>query len=93
MVGPLAKINGKTKFGIKWFSHLVDRVEEIRPTPGKHIIIEPTLSGCKVSLNAKIYSINVCNNGSPDTIYLYGVQSAATDLQGDAIPGAFANIA
>ena len=76
----LNKIQGKVALGSKWFSSLVDRVEEIKPLAGDGIKLEQTTDGITIGLDSgsqgkggmQIYEINVCINGKPSTLDVYG---------------------
>jgi hypothetical protein len=85
----LNKIQGKIALDSKWFSSLVDRVEEIKPLDGDYIAIKQTSDGSVVGVNyenlknqlekdlggdyfATEYTLNVCSNGAPSTLIVYG---------------------
>ena len=81
----LNKIQGKVALGAKWFSELVNRVEEINPLEGDYIKIQQTSDGQIINLNydelqndlggdyfVTEYTLNVCNNGAPSTLIVYG---------------------
>jgi len=76
----LAKIQGKVALNSKWFSNLVDRVEEIKPLAGDGISLKQTSDGIYINLDSgsegkggfQIYEINVCINGKPSTLDVYG---------------------
>ena len=47
----LNKIQGKVALGSKWFSSLVDRVEEIKPLEGVYIQVKQTSDGQIIGIN------------------------------------------
>jgi hypothetical protein len=68
-----------------WFKSVRDRIEEIKPLQGNYIIIQQTSEGEIVSVdfdklkNALVgdsflteYTLNVCKNGAPGTLIVYG---------------------
>jgi hypothetical protein len=70
----LNKIQGKVALNSKWFSGLVDRVEEIKPLAGDNIALKQTTDGIIISSTGcgTEYELNVCINGEPGTLIVYG---------------------
>jgi len=59
------------------FRKVVRRIESIVPLAGDNIRTEVVDSGIKIHLDAKVLTLNVCVDGSPSTISVYG----APDLE------------
>jgi len=91
----LNKIQGKVALNSKWFSSLVDRVEEIKPLEGDYIAIKQSSDGSVVGVNYQKlkeqlnddlggdyfvteYTLNICKNGFPDTLIVYGPSGQET---------------
>lgn len=70
----LNKIIGKVALDSKWFSNLVDRVEEIKPLAGDNITLKQTNDGIIISSTGggTEYELNVCIDGAPGTLIVYG---------------------
>ena len=70
----LNKIQGKVALGSKWFSELVNRVEEIKPLGGNNITLKQTSDGIIISSTGAgaQYTLNICRNGVSDTLIVYG---------------------
>lgn len=57
------------------FRKIVRRIESIVPIAGERIKVEPVDDGHKITAEVpelKIITLNVCSNGVPDTIDVYG---------------------
>lgn len=68
---------GKLALAASWFRSVRDRIEEIVPLAGDGIKVEQSSSGIKISLDSgdnglELYTLDICVNGSPTTIDLYG---------------------
>lgn len=71
---------GKLALAASWFRSIRDRVEEIVPLAGDGIKVEQSMSGITISIDSgtdragglQIYTLNVCKNGQPDTLDVYG---------------------
>lgn len=68
-----------------FFREVTRRIETIVPVQAKDsedIIVkapDDTMSpGLEIKLNAKKFTLNVCSNGTPSTIIIYGPQDQAT---------------
>lgn len=54
------------------FRRVVRRIESIVPLAGKYIKVVPKEGGYEISSSLNIITLNVCANGVPDTIDVYG---------------------
>jgi hypothetical protein len=56
------------------FRRVVRRIESIVPIAGNGIEVEPVDGGHKITAvpNLNIITLNVCSNGTPSTIQVYG---------------------
>ena len=60
------------KLNLEFFNKIIKRIEGTKPLAGEFLKIEEEPDGIKISLdNAKIQELNVCKNGSPDTIKVF----------------------
>jgi hypothetical protein len=71
---------GKIKMNKKFFENLRNRVETVRPKAGSNIKVEQeqTGYGLKISLNANAVTLNVCSNGTPAELVVFGIIPATT---------------
>lgn len=71
---------GKLALAASWFRSIRNRIEEIVPKAGDGIKVEQSMEGITISIDSKtdraggiqIYSLNICNNGEPGTLDVYG---------------------
>lgn len=63
---------GKIAVAASWFSSVRDRIEEVKPVAGDYIVIESTTEGQIINVDMQSYVLNVCINGAPDTLEVYG---------------------
>ena len=54
------------------FRRVVRRIESIVPLAGDNITVEPKDGGYEISAALNIITLNVCSNGTPSTIRVYG---------------------
>jgi hypothetical protein len=60
------------KLNLEFFNKIIKRIEGTKPLAGEFLKIEEEPDGIKISLdNAEIQELNVCKNGSPDTIKVF----------------------
>lgn len=79
---PLREINPPAKLSSGFFNSIIRRIECIKPIAGSGVKVEQTESGIKISSReliaegednpAKLLKLNVCKNGTPATIRVYG---------------------
>lgn len=63
--------SGKIKVHSSWFKSVRDRIEEIKPIAGTGILIENTSNGQIIKMR-QTYTLNICKDGQPDTLEVYG---------------------
>lgn len=66
---------GKISLAASWFRSIRDRIEEIKPLAGQNITLEQTSDGIIISSTGgggTEYELNVCINGQPGTLIVYG---------------------
>lgn len=72
---------GKIALAASWFRSVRDRIEEIVPLAGDGIKVEQSSSGIIISLDLnengqaggiQSYTLNICKDGQPDTLEVYG---------------------
>ena len=54
------------------FRKVVRRIESIVPLAGDNITVEPKEGGYEISATLNVITLNVCSNGTPSTIMVYG---------------------
>jgi len=66
--------SGKIKMGKSFFANMRNRVETIRPVAGNYIKVEEEKGyGLKISGNFNVVTLNVCSNGTPAELVVFGV--------------------
>lgn len=77
----LKELQGASRISLGFVNSLIRRIECTKPLAGFGVSITQEDNGYKVNLsgvgsnpafNAITYELNVCSNGSPDTIIVYG---------------------
>lgn len=63
--------SGKIKVHSSWFKSVRDRIEEIKPIAGDGITITHTTEGQIINMEQS-YILNICKDGKPDTLEVYG---------------------
>ena len=69
----LKELLGASRLGREFFNKIIRRIESTKPTAGDNITITQEDNGFKISSAGGDYNVvtlNVCNNGSPDTLYV-----------------------
>lgn len=69
----LNELKGNSRLALGFFNSLIRRIECTKPLAGENITIREKPDGIQISLSATPITLNVCSNGSPDTIVVYGV--------------------
>ena len=73
MIEPrLNELPGKARLALGFFNSLIRRIECTKPISGTAIKLDQKPDGIVVSIDLKEYKLNVCSNGTPDTITVYG---------------------
>lgn len=76
----LSEIPGKARLTRDFFNGLIRRIECTKPLAGSNISVEETDNGIIVNSSASdsslgtavTYLLNVCSNGVPDTLVVFG---------------------
>jgi len=75
----LKELQGASRISLGFVNSLIRRIECTKPLAGSNILITQEDNGYKINLiggssafNAVTYELNVCSNGNPDTIIVYG---------------------
>lgn len=75
---PLKELNGSCRLALGFFNSLINRIECTKPIAGSGISIVQQADGIVINggiSNAITYLLNVCSNGTPGTIVVYGAKS------------------
>jgi len=72
----LNELQGASRLTLGFFNRLIRRIECTTPLAGSGVSIKQEDNGITISastgINAITYELNVCSNGTPDTIIVYG---------------------
>jgi hypothetical protein len=77
----LTELKGSSRLALGFFNSLIRRIECTKPIAGDGISVQPVDNGFIVSvsggiggssLGARVIDLNVCSNGTPATIQVYG---------------------
>jgi hypothetical protein len=76
----LNEIDGPSRLGKGFFNKLIRRIECTKPIAGANVTLIDVPDGIQISVtgvvtgtsNLKEITLNVCSNGSPATIIVYG---------------------
>jgi len=72
MIEPkLKELEGSSRLALGFFNSLIRRIECTKPIKGNEINIVQKPDGIQISLAANVVTLNVCSNGTPDTIFVY----------------------
>jgi hypothetical protein len=72
MATPRLKEITAGKLNLEFFNKIIRRIEGIKPLAGTFIKVAEEVDGIRISLNnVDIKELNVCSNGSPDTIKVF----------------------
>jgi hypothetical protein len=69
----LNELKGTSRLALGFFNSLIRRIECTKPLAGENIKVQDKPDGMQISLSAKVITLNVCSNGTPDTIDVFGV--------------------
>jgi hypothetical protein len=69
----LKLLEGSSRLAMGFFNSLINRIECTKPLEGEGITVtqEADGSGFTINLDAETVTLNVCSNGTPDTIDVY----------------------
>jgi hypothetical protein len=78
----LTELKGSSRLALGFFNSLIRRIECTKPIAGDGIAVQPIDNGFLVSVSGGIggvgagglrtIDLNVCSNGTPDVIQVYG---------------------
>lgn len=72
----LKPLAGASRLALGFFNSLINRIECTKPTAGTGVTISEEDNGFKISVAlSDTVTLNVCSNGTPDTIEVYVVPS------------------
>lgn len=73
----LKLLEGTSRLALGFFNGLINRIETIKPLEGGGINVtqEADGSGFTIDLDAELVTLNVCKNGEPAVIKVYGPPS------------------
>jgi len=82
----LNEIDGPSRLGKGFFNKLIRRIECTKPIAGANVTLIDVPDGIQISVTGvvtgtsalKQITLNVCSNGSPATIIVYGPGAATT---------------
>jgi len=82
----LSELKGNSRLALGFFNSLIRRIECTKPIAGDGIILSEKEDGIQIavsggsvttaSLGLMTYDLNVCSNGTPAVIQLYGPSKA-----------------
>ena len=64
----LRELAGASRLAKEFFNRLIRRIECTKPTAGSNITISEEENGFKISSDFTTVTLNVCSNGTPDTL-------------------------
>ena len=64
----LKELAGASRLAKEFFNKLIRRIECTKPTAGSNITITEQENGFKISSDFTTVTLNVCSNGTPDTL-------------------------
>lgn len=73
MIEPqLIELKGKSRLALGFFNSLIRRIECTKPISGTGKPLIQKANGIDISSGFTQYKLNVCSNGTPDTVTVYG---------------------
>ena len=70
----LNELKGTSRLALGFFNSLIRRIECTKPISGENITLQQKPDGIQVSFSATAVTLNVCSNGTPDTLVVFGVE-------------------
>lgn len=64
----LTELAGASRLAKEFFNRLIRRIECTKPIAGDNIAISEEENGFKISSRFNVVTLNVCSNGTPDTL-------------------------
>ena len=68
----LKELRGSSRLALGFFNSLIRRIECAKPISGTNIQLTQQPDGIVISSAMNEITLNVCRNGVPDTITVYG---------------------
>ena len=70
----LTELKGNSRLALGFFNSLIRRIECTKPIAGSNISITESPDGIVINSTGggTVYTLNVCSNGTPGTIQVYG---------------------
>jgi len=68
----LKELKGSSRLALGFFNSLIRRIECTKPISGTGVRLTQKPDGIVVDSALKEYTLNVCKNGEPSTITVYG---------------------
>ena len=68
----LKELQGNSRLALGFFNSLISRIECTKPLAGDGLTIIDKPDGVEISVEMNKITLNVCSNGTPDTITVYG---------------------
>ena len=69
----LNELKGNSRLALGFFNSLIRRIECTKPLAGDNITIQERPDGMQISFAATAVTLNVCSNGTPDTLVVFAV--------------------
>ena len=69
----LNELKGNSRVALGFFNSLIRRIECTKPLAGDNITIQERPDGMQISFAATAVTLNVCSNGTPDTLVVFAV--------------------
>ena len=68
----LVELKGSSRLALGFFNSIIRRIECTKPIAGDGVTLTEKEDGIQISTSSKLITLNVCSNGTPDTIQVYG---------------------
>jgi hypothetical protein len=74
----LVELKGSSRLALGFFNSLIRRIECTKPIAGDGVTLTEKEDGIQVAVSASfnVVTLNVCSNGTPATIQVYGPSTA-----------------
>jgi len=68
----LKELKGSSRLALGFFNSLIRRIECTKPISGANIQLTQQPDGISIGIALNEVTLNVCSNGTPSTITIYG---------------------
>jgi len=70
----LVELKGSSRLALGFFNSLIRRIECTKPIAGDGVVLTEKEDGIQIAVSASfnVVTLNVCSNGTPATIQVYG---------------------